>query len=51
MIIRHAEPEDVFHVAANMRHRDFKEISALRYTEDKKDLAYNIANNLGNILS
>ena len=46
MIIRHAEPEDVFHVAANMRHRDFEEISALRYTEDKKDLAYNIANNL-----
>ena len=48
MILREAEPQDVFHVAVNMRQRDYEEIDALRRTEDKKDLAYNIANDLAN---
>ena len=44
MFIRHAEPDEVFHVARNMRERDFEEISALKYTDDRDEMAYQIAN-------
>jgi len=44
MFIRHAEPNEVFHVARNMRERDFEEISALKYTDDRDEMAYQIAN-------
>lgn len=43
MFIRHAEPDEVFFVAQNMRQRDFDEISALRFTDDRNELAYQIA--------
>ena len=48
MILREAEPQDVFHVAANMRQRDYEEIDALRFTRDKKNLAADIADSLAN---
>lgn len=44
MYIRQAEPEEVFYVAKNMRERDFEEISALKYTDERDELAYQIAN-------
>lgn len=43
---RSAEPEEIFAVAENMRERDYEEISALRYTQTRKELAYAIANNI-----
>ena len=48
MILREAEPQDVFHVASNMRQRDYEEIDALRFTRDKKNLAADIADRLAN---
>jgi|TARA_R110000822_G_scaffold7025_3_gene29103 hypothetical protein len=46
MFLRHAEPQDIFDVAQNMRVRDFEEISSLRYVQDRDELAYNIANQI-----
>ena len=44
MYLRSAEPEEIFYVAENMRERDFDEISALRWLDDRKDLAYALTN-------
>jgi len=46
MFLRHAEPQDIFTVARNMRERDFQEISALRYDDDRNEMAYNITNQI-----
>jgi hypothetical protein len=46
MYLRRSEPEEIFHVAENMRERDYDEISALRWTKDRKELAYAITNNV-----
>ena len=44
MYLRSAEPEEIFAVAENMRERDFEEISALRWIDDRKDLAFALTN-------
>ena len=46
MFLRHAEPQDIFTVARNMRERDYREISALRYDDDRNEMAYNITNQI-----
>ena len=46
MYLRRSEPEEIFHVAENMRQRDYDEISALRWSKDRKELAFAIANNV-----
>ena len=46
MYLKRAEPEEIFEVARNMRERDFEEISALRYANDRDELAYSLANTL-----
>jgi hypothetical protein len=48
MFLRQAEPQEVFYVAENMRERDFWEISALRYADDRKQVAYDLADKLAN---
>lgn len=48
MFMRHAEPQDIFTVAESMRDKDFDEISSLLYVDDRKELAFNLANRISN---
>ena len=43
MIFVYANPEDVFHVAKNMRERDYEEISCLTFANNREELAANLA--------
>lgn len=43
MILCYAEPKDVYHVAANMRERDYEEISCLTFAQDREELANYLA--------
>ena len=48
MYLRPAEPEEVFHVAKHMREHDYKEISCLRWTEGRDDLAADLTERYSN---